>query len=173
MDYVELSLLVGALLAGGLLAGFLAGLLGVGGGIIMVPILFQIFTFIGIAESLQMHMAVGTSLAVIAYTSTQSARAHAKRGAIDWAILKFWAPFIMAGAVAGALVIRGIPAVGLKALFAFLVFALGLRFIFLPQQERSEGATAIRRVTQGAVAGLIGFVSALVGIGGAHFRCPF
>ncbi len=168
-----MALLIGALLAGGLLSGFLAGLLGVGGGITMVPILFQIFIFLGVPEALQMHLAVGTSLAVIAYTSTQSTRAHAKRDALDWAILKFWAPFIMVGAVAGALVIRGIPAIGLKSMFAVLVFVLALRFLFIPQKERAEGAREIGRFVQASVAGLIGFVSALVGIGGGTFSVPF
>jgi len=173
MDYAELAVLVGALLAGGLLSGFMAGLLGVGGGITMVPILFQIFIILGVPEALQMHMAVGTSLAVIAFTSTQSARAHAKRDAIDLAILKFWSPFIMVGAVAGALIIRGIPAVGLKGMFAILVFVLALRFIFLPQQERPQGSEPFGRTFQALVSTAIGFLSALVGIGGGTFSVPF
>src|SRR5688572_28311560 len=80
----EIALYVAALLATGVVAGFIAGLLGVGGGIVMVPVLYLLFSALGIPEDLRMHIAVGTSLSTIVFTSLASLRAHNKRGAVDW-----------------------------------------------------------------------------------------
>ena len=88
------------------IAGILAGLLGVGGGIVLVPVLFWVLSLIEFPSELSMHMAVATSLATIIFTSISSARAHHKRGSIDLGLLKTWAPGIVLGALSGGLAAR-------------------------------------------------------------------
>ena len=92
----------GALLITGAIAGVLAGLLGVGGGIVIVPVLFLLFPLLGVEDSVLMHLAVGTSLATIIPTSIISARSHHKRGGVDFLLLKSWGPAIFVGVVSGA-----------------------------------------------------------------------
>jgi len=167
----ELIFLMIALLISGLAAGVMAGLLGVGGGLIMVPVLFQCFIFLGIPEALQMHLAVGTSLAIITITSVQSFRAHARTGAVDFDTLKLWALPIMLGATAGAIIVRMISADGLKAIFAVIVLILGLRILFLPDQP-DAARRGVPRLVQMIAASTIGFFSALMGIGGGTFSVP-
>ena len=99
----DMVLLTLGLLASGYVSGIIAGLLGVGGGIILVPVLFQTFVWFDFPAHLHIHMAVGTSLAIICFTGGQSARSHLKRGAVDIEILKSWAAFIGLGALLGAL----------------------------------------------------------------------
>ena len=96
-DFVALGLLAGALLLTGVIAGVLAGLLGVGGGIVIVPVLFHLFTLLGIDEAVRMHLAVGTSLATIIPTSIRSIRAHHEKGAVDFDLLKGLGLPILAG----------------------------------------------------------------------------
>ncbi len=167
----DLIFLIVALLVSGLAAGIMAGLLGVGGGLIMVPVLFQCFIFLQVPEALQMHLAVGTSLAIITVTSVQSFRAHARTGAVDFTTLKLWAVPIMLGATTGAIVVRMISADGLKAIFAVIVFILGLRILFLPDQP-DAAQSGVPRPVQMIVASAIGFFSALMGIGGGTFSVP-
>ena len=87
-----------ALLFTGVIAGLLAGLLGVGGGIVIVPVLFILFSFVGVPPEIIMHMSVATSLLTIIPTSFSSARSHHRRGAVDFAVLKSWGPILLAGA---------------------------------------------------------------------------
>ena len=116
----EIALLVGGLLAASVLGGLLAGLLGVGGGIVIVPALFWLFTLIEFDPALSMHMAVATSLATIIATSISSARAHHKKGGVDTDLLKRWAPFMALGALAGGLGARWVDPAGLKAIFGVI-----------------------------------------------------
>ena len=94
--------LAAALLATGLVAGVLAGLLGVGGGIVIVPVLYHLFTLLGIDESVRMHVTVGTSLATIVPTSIMSARAHRKRGSLNPDILRRLVPAVVVGVLVPA-----------------------------------------------------------------------
>ena len=103
LTLTEILLYAGALLATGVAAGFIAGLLGVGGGIVIVPVLFLAFTALGIPDEVKMHVAVGTSLSTIVFTSFASFRAHSRRGAVDFDLLRSWAPGIFAGVVIGTL----------------------------------------------------------------------
>ena len=120
----DMVLLTLGLLASGYVSGIIAGLLGVGGGIILVPVLFQTFVWFDFPAHLQIHMAVGTSLAIICFTGGQSARSHLKGGAVDIEILKSWAAFIGLGALLGALLARLIVPDGLKLIFATLALVL-------------------------------------------------
>lgn len=176
-----------ALLLAGYVAGVIAGLLGVGGGIVMVPVLFQAWVLIGVETSLQMHLAVGTSLAAICVTSLRSVQAHAKTGHVDFAVLRRWGPYVVGGALAGAVAARFVSGAQLTLLFALLTLVLGTRMALVPNaQERvqeggkEDAASGVPALTppalaplgQAGLAGLIGFFSALVGIGGGTFSVP-
>src|SRR6218665_1264037 len=114
---VELVLLIGGLSLASIVAGIVAGLLGVGGGIVIVPVLFWVFTFTDFPEELAMHMAVATSLATIFPTSVASMRAHHKRGAVDFDLLRKWAPALAVGALAGGLAARYFDGAVLTGIF--------------------------------------------------------
>src|SRR5262245_57924420 len=94
----EFALFIAALAAAGLFAGFIGGLFGVGGGIVLVPALYALFTALGIDPHVRMHLAIGTSLSSIITTSWRSLSTHAKAGAVDWKILRRWIPWVALGA---------------------------------------------------------------------------
>ena len=105
--FEQITLLLLPLFATGILSGFLAGLLGVGGGIVIVPILAFLLEYSGIATDMPMHLAVGSSLAIIVPTSIISARAHYKIGNVDYTVIKQLGPFVFLGALGGAVVAYG------------------------------------------------------------------
>src|SRR5690625_6289571 len=115
MEALDLGLLLqffGLLIAAGAIAGVMAGLLGVGGGMIIVPVLLHMLAIMGVAEEHRMHLAVGTSLATIVVTSIMSVRAHRRRGSIDWSIVKAWSPWIVVGVVIGSVIAALLDASG-------------------------------------------------------------
>lgn len=163
--------LAGAMALTGLLSGLLAGLLGVGGGIVIVPVLFSVFPLFGIAEGVQMKLAVGTSLATIIPTSILSARQHFARGTMDVALLRSLVPSIAAGVLAGTL--AGVVATGdaHTAVFAVIAAAVALHMGFtgVDWRLRDSFPTGAPRHGIGAV---IGGVSAMMGIGGGTVGVP-
>lgn len=167
----EILALGGGLAIAAVIAGLMAGLLGVGGGIVIVPALFWLFTFTNFPPELSMHMAVATSLATIIATSISSARAHHKKGGVDVALLKRWAPFIGVGALAGGLGAKFIDPAGLRALFgvvALLVAAnLATPKTLVIAEEMPKGMAK-----QGPIAFVIGLISSLMGIGGGTLSVP-
>src|SRR5699024_12698719 len=96
----------GAMVGAGVFTGILAGLLGVGGGIVIVPVLYTLFTLMGVDSAVNMHLAVGTALSAIVVTATTSTRAHMKRGSVDTALLRHWAPWLIVGGQVGGVVAR-------------------------------------------------------------------
>jgi len=159
---------VAGLVAAGLLAGFVGGLFGIGGGVVVVPAIFLILTALEVDESVRMHVAVGTSLSTIIATSWRSLTAHRQAGAVDFGVLKMWGPWIMLGAVAGSAV------AGFASTEALLmVFGFGLLLI---AAQMGFGAThwrLFRDLPHGiwrvVTAAGIGLFSALMGIGGGAF----
>lgn len=156
---------------GGAATGVLAGLFGVGGGAVLVPVLLILFSQSGMPSELWMHMALGTSLAVIVFNAISSMRAHQRRGAVRWEIFRQLTPGVMVGALAGSWVAGLLSSRVLAVVFAgFLVLvALQLLIARPPRPHRrlpSSWALA-------AVGGLIGTMSALVGIGGGSLTVPF
>src|SRR5690606_6155563 len=101
MSLMELAPFAAGLVFTGLIAGILAGRLGVGGGIVIVPVLYHVFTLLGIDAGVRMHLAVGTSLGTIILVSIRSVREHAKKGVVDWQMLRDWALPVLAGVVLG------------------------------------------------------------------------
>lgn len=152
------------LLLTGAFAGTLGGLFGIGGGIVIVPVLYLVFTQTGADPDLATKTAVGTSLATIIVTSLRSLRSHYKRGAVDFAVLKLWAPFIAVGAALGAALARVISGEALLALFAFGVVGIGVQRV--RGRRPSARAVELPAVVQRGLAVGTGFFSSLMGIGG-------
>ena len=158
-------------LATGLFTGLLSGLLGVGGGLIMVPVLGFIFSHLGFPAAFIMQMALGTSLAVIMVTSIASSRAHHSHQNVDWAIMKNIAFGIMLGAFFGSLVAAKFDTVLLKGFFIIYVFLVALQILndYAPNPARILPA----RAALNCVGVAIGCVSSFVGIGGGTLSVPF
>ena len=170
---MSLLLAMGLLLAAvGAFAGVLAGLLGVGGGIVLVPAFFYVFRVLGFDGPQLMQLCVATSLATIVVTSIRSVQSHHRRGAVDWGILRDWAPFIAAGAALAVLVAARLDSTALQAVFAVLAALVALYLAFgRPHWRLGEAMPGpLGRVLAGPV---LGFLSVLMGIGGGSFGVPF
>ncbi len=160
------------LLAAGVAAGLLAGLFGVGGGAIIVPVLYQVFATIGVDESVRMHLAVGTSIAIIVPTSMRSYLAHKRRKTVDTALLRGWLIAVPLGVVGASLVAASISGAGLRGIFAVVALLFGIRFLALPRSKLL--ATDLPGQPTRTIVGVaIGFVSALTGIGGGTLNNTF
>ena len=155
----------------GLFAGVMAGLLGVGGGLIIVPTLAWIFHHQQVDDAIVMHLAIGTSLATIVVTSISSVRAHHRRGAVLWPIFWRLTPGIVVGAWLGATIADALPSAVLSKVFAVFVLTVAAQMGFgaKPAPHRELPGTA-GMLTAG---GVIGAVSAIVGIGGGSLTVPF
>lgn len=167
---VLIGLTVGLLLTGAI-AGVLAGLLGVGGGIVIVPVLIVIAELFGIQDSIAMLLVVGTSLATIIPTSISSARAHSKRGAIDVDILKGWIPAVFMGALIGGIASKYIGAGGLTLIFGVVALVVSVN-LAIKKTITLAPMPPVSRLSQSAIALPIGFTSALMGIGGGTLSVP-
>ncbi len=166
-----LALMAALLLAIGAFAGVIAGLLGVGGGIILVPAFFYTFSSLGYDSSQLMQICLGTSLATIVVTSLRSVAAHNRRGAVDWEILRRWGPGIAAGAVLGMLAVAGLRSVVLQGIFAALALGVGA-YLGLGRAEWRLGPAMPEGGPRRVLALLVGFLSVLMGIGGGSFGVP-
>lgn len=153
------------MLATGALSGVLAGLLGIGGGIVIVPVLDAVLRFLEVDEAIRMHVAVATSLATIIPTSIASSHAHHRRQSVDLGLARRWAPFILAGALFGAWIAARVHSDVLSAVFAVVAFIMAIK-LMMPV----EGKTLSDGVPRGSLITLvptgIGTVSSMMGIGG-------
>ncbi|RFA28439.1 hypothetical protein CAI21_12740 [Alkalilimnicola ehrlichii] len=159
-----------ALLVTGAVAGVLAGLLGVGGGIVIVPVLYHLFTLLGIDESVKMHVAVGTSLATIVPTSIMAARSHAKRGGLDKELLYSLGPALLFGVLIGSLLSGYLRGTTLTAIFAVIALLVALNMAFKPSKRFREGLPG--GPFKAAIGTVIGGFSTLMGIGGGTLTVP-
>ena len=157
-----------AMLATGCVAGVLAGLFGIGGGIVIVPVLELTLDFMGVDAAIRMHVAVATSLATIIPTSISSARAHHKRNAVDMQIVKRWALFVLIGALAGAWIAAQVHSRVLAMIFATLALLVALKMILLPQ-SRNLTDDVPRGPLVAVIPTAIGCLSSMMGIGGGTF----
>jgi uncharacterized membrane protein YfcA len=150
----------------------LSGLLGVGGGIVVVPVLYLLSGQLALDPGVRMHVAVGTSLASIVLTSIVAARAHRQRGTVDSAVLRGWAPWLFAGAILGAAIGGAVPGEILSAIFAAVALGIALHMAFAPATFRLRQTLPVGRMR--AVFGtVIGAFSAMMGIGGGTLSVPF
>jgi uncharacterized protein len=168
----EIAWLTAALLAGGLFTGFFAGLLGVGGGAIIVPVLFELFRFAGVDESIRMQLCVATSLAIIIPTSVNSVRSHYKRGAVELGVIKTLGPWVVGGAIAGVFIASHAPSEFLKAAFIASTLFIASRLAF-GDAAPIEGARLPGQPWDGIVGAGIGLISTLIGIGGGAYVTAF
>ncbi|MDX1515899.1 MAG: sulfite exporter TauE/SafE family protein [Woeseiaceae bacterium] len=149
----------------GAVGGVLAGLLGVGGGIVVVPVLELVLAAFGVDDRIRMHMAVATSLATIVPTSMSSARAHYRKLSIDMSIVRRWAPFVVAGTVAGTVIASFVSGRALSGVFAVVALLVAVNMLFQLSDRRAPAAAG-EGVAILAVPFGIGGVSTLMGIGG-------
>lgn len=155
----------------GAVVGFLAGLLGIGGGMVMVPMLFFVFGAKGFPHGHLMHFALGTAMATVAFTSLSSVRAHHRHGGVDWRVARAMAPGIVAGSLVAALVAGFVPTRPLAVFFtAFMFYASAQMFVeSKPAPTRSlPGAAGLFSVGAG-----IGAISSILAAGGAFLSIPF
>lgn len=170
-DFFSLEL-IAMIAAIGAMAGILSGLLGVGGGIILVPGLYALFTAAGYTPDYLMHMCVGTSLAIIIPTGLMSAYHHWKRDAVDRQALKKIAPCLVLGVIAGSVAIVYIDGESLILFFAAMLFVIALLMQIDPQKFSRR--THLPDQPEPGIAGtVIGFISTLMGIGGASLNVPY
>jgi uncharacterized membrane protein YfcA len=155
----------------GAFAGVLAGLLGVGGGIVIVPVLTFLFTSQGLPAPYIAHLALGTSLATIIFTSISSLRAHHARGAVDWQVVRRISAGIVAGTLAGSWVAAQLSTTALKVFFVIFIYYVATQMLLniRPKPSRQIPGTGVMF----GVGGIIGWVSSLVGIGGGSLSVPF
>ena len=172
-DYTLAFLLVlaVAMLCTGAIAGVLAGLLGVGGGIVIVPVLFILFDYLDIPAQISMHIAVATSLATIIPTSISSARSHHKKGSIDIDMLKFWAPLIFIGAAIGGILSKYLASSSLTLIFGVIALLVSINMA-LPKKVVIADELPKGVVGKGLLPSFIGGFSALMGIGGGTLSVP-
>lgn len=168
----DLIFLAVSLIAAGAVTGLLAGLFGVGGGAVIVPVLYEVFRVIGVPEEVRMPLVVGTSLAVIIPTSIRSYRAHLAKGLVDTSIIKIWAVPVVLGVIGGSLIARYAPPDVFKAVFVAVAFASAMRLLFASDRwklgDDMPGPFLMR------IYGLIiGVLSALMGIGGGQLSSLF
>jgi uncharacterized membrane protein YfcA len=168
----DLILLAIGLLAAGAATGLLAGVFGVGGGAVIVPVLYELFRFQGVPEDVRMPLAVGTSLAIIIPTSIRSFRAHRLKGAVDLSILKTWAVPVIAGVIAGSFVARYAPPALFKAVFVAVAGVSAIRLLFGRDSWRL-GTELPGGIVMQVYGLLIGVLSALMGIGGGQLSNLF
>ena len=167
--FQQYGLLVVSMLLAGLFAGFVAGMFGIGGGFVVVPALAAVLTVLphdGGNEHI-MHVAIGTSLATIFFTSLRSVQAHAKRGAVDWNILKGWLPWVVSGVIAGVVLTSFMDGGQLKIVFGLCLVPLGLNFVFqiLGRKVKTE-ENMPQGSARAALGSGLGAFSSLLGIGG-------
>lgn len=164
-------ILLSVIAAAGAVAGVVSGLLGIGGGIILVPALLYVFGAMGYHFDQIMQVCVATSTGTIIFNSLRAIHGHSKRGAVDFGLMRSWGPFIAIGSVLGVLVATALHSRELQLVFGCIGFALGLYMAFGRRDWRISDVLpgpGLRSV----YASLIGFFSAIMGIGGGSFTVP-
>lgn len=164
----ELVLLALVLVAGGVIAGFLAGLLGIGGGGVLVPVLYEIFSLIDVPETIRMQMVLGTSFAIIVPTALQSFRGHLARGSVDVSIIRRLGPWVFAGVVSGIALVSIVSGHALK--WVWIVCALAIACKMALGREDWRLADDVPKSPLVSLAAFsIGLLSTLMSIGGGMF----
>jgi len=168
----ELIWFAAVLAAAGGVAGLLAGLFGIGGGAILVPVFYQLFGLIDVDDAVRMHLAVGSSLAIIVPTSIRSFISHRKRGAVDTDLLRDWIVPVPLGVVSASLIAASVSSAGLRSIFAGIAILVGLRMLLNREQWRL-GSQLPSNPVRAVVGWSIGLLSGLMGIGGGVLNNTF
>ena len=157
-----------AMLATGCVAGVLAGLFGIGGGVVIVPVLEAVLGFLGVDPAIRMHIAVATSLATIVPTSISSARAHHKRGAVDVGMVKRWAIFVLIGSLIGVTIASQVHSRVLAIVFASLALFVAAKLVLFPDVRNLRDSVPKGPLVPSLLT-FIGCASSMMGIGGGVF----
>ena len=168
-ELINLLFVLGLAAAG---AGFMAGLLGVGGGIVMVPALYYAFTVLEFDIVTRMHLSVGTSLAIIIPTSIISTMTHREYDAVDFKMVRSFGVFILAGVICGTFLAVNLKTPALVLFFSIFALMVGLFFIFL-REKLVDNPKQISPVVKNISGVVIGFISVPLGIGGGSLMVPF
>lgn len=168
----ELILFAGLLVVAGGVAGLLAGVFGIGGGAVLVPVFYQIFGLAGIDDAVRMHLAVGTSIAIIVPTSLRSFAAHRRRGAVDMQLLRGWVVAVPLGAILAAVIAAEASSEALRLIFAVITLLLASRMMFFSSRWHL-GSDLPGEPLRFAVGTGIGVFSGLMGIGGGVLNNTF
>ena len=172
LNYDGLANLLIVLALAAAVAGFMASLLGVGGGIIMVPALYYAFTVLDFDIVTRMHLSVGTSLAIIIPTSIISTKTHMEYDAVDFKMVKSFGIFILLGVISGTFLAVNLKTPALVLFFSIFAFIVGLFFIFV-REKLMENPKKISDFVKKISGVLIGFISVPLGIGGGSLMVPF
>ena len=151
--------------------GFVAGLFGIGGGLITVPFLYYIFNYLGIDQQYLMHLAVGTSFAIIIPTSIVSVMTHHKFNAVDFNIVKSYGFFVVFGVIIGTIFAASLKTKSLVLFFSIIIFLLGVYLLLLKEREKNI-IIEIKLHLKIILGFIVGFISAPMGIGGAVMNVP-
>ena len=172
LNYNEIIHLLLVLSIAAAIAGFMAGLLGVGGGIIMVPALYYAFTVLDFDIVTRMHLSVGTSLAIIIPTSIISTKTHIEHDAVDFKMIKSFGIFILLGVIIGTFLAVNLKTPALVLFFSIFALMVGLFFIVL-REQLVENPKKISNFIKNISGVIIGFISVPLGIGGGSLMVPF
>jgi len=172
LDINEIINLLFVLSLAASIAGFMAGLLGVGGGIIIVPALYYAFTVLDFDIATRMHLSVGTSLAIIIPTSIISTKTHMEYDAVDFKLIKSFGIFILFGVIGGTFLAVNLKTPAFVLFFSIMAFIVGLFFIFF-REQLLKNPKMISDSAKNISGVIIGFISVLLGIGGGSLMVPF
>ena len=172
LDINEIINLLFVLSVAASVAGFMAGLLGVGGGIIIVPALYYAFTVLDFDIATRMHLSVGTSLAIIIPTSIISTKTHMEYDAVDFKLIKSFGIFILLGVIGGTFLAVNLKTPAFILFFSIMAFVVGLFFIFF-REQLLKNPKMISDSAKNISGVIIGFISVLLGIGGGSLMVPF
>lgn len=168
----EIASFAAAIAMAGVVAGLMAGVFGIGGGAVLVPVFYQVFGLLGVEESVRMHLSVGSSLAIIVPTALRSFQAHYRKGVVDTELLKSFLIPVPVGVVLASLTAAYISSEGLRAIFAVILLAVAVRLLFNREHWRI-GSDVPGNPWRSIVGVLIGYFSTLMGIGGGVMNNTF
>ena len=171
LDQNQIIFIISVMAASAVIVGFMAGLFGIGGGLIMVPILFYLYSFVGIEQRFIMHLALGTSFSIIIPTSIISTMTHMKFKAVDFSIVKTFGIFVVIGVVFGTIFAISLKTSSLLLLFSIMTMIFAIYFL-LEKEKINPIPRQINLIYRVICGFLSGFVSAPMGIGGGVFNVP-
>ena len=171
LDQNQIMFILSAMVISAVIVGFMAGFFGIGGGLIMVPILFYIFSFAGIEKAFVMHMAIGTSFSIIIPNSIISTITHMRFKAVDFSIVKTFGVFVVTGVVLGTIFAVSLKTPGLILFFSIMTMIFAIYFLIEKEKinTKPRRINLIYRIVFGFFSG---FLSAPMGIGGGVFNTP-
>jgi uncharacterized membrane protein YfcA len=162
----EVAWLTAAILIAGVVTGIFAGLFGIGGGAIIVPVLYEIFRILDVPEQVRMQLCIGTSLAIIVPTTILSYRAHRAKGLVLWEVVRSWSLATVVGVAAGAVIAAYAPPAVFKIAFALLASGIALRLLFDRESWRLGSDLPVRRLAMSGYGFAVGLAASLMGISG-------